>query len=889
MLIFMGCGGSCGSGGSTGGCGGCGGTGCMAAIPGGFPAAQRQSEAVSVKLTESGLNSITGEIPTLVEQLTGTTGTGSFAIPCVGPATITSVANGLVSVNAYVCDTGGNQCRTSTPPPFGQCTAALAIDGVTIGTQENNADGSVTVNVTINAQIDTTQLPVNVSAASTLAPNTALCAIQCIAQFHSSTNAPAYVPIAMKAKLRVDHNYNNILTMSVDFPDFSQSIDTSELTITSTGQTCAGGFFNFGCDILNANFIKQILFSQIQAQLTPTLQDLVDGFRCLPCQTDADCPRTPQVSTCGSTNVCYVDQGNHICVPNPLGLEGRTNVGSLLGTFGAPPDAALDVSIIAGGLQAPVGTQPAKPSLNATPANSIQIGVMGGTRAPAPASCVPPAVWTDLPTPPEMNFDTEAHADGFNDYGIGISVSDPFMNKGLFDAWQSGMLCLNIAQENVSLLSSTLFSALLTNLDALTHKENVPMAVALRPTQPPNIRVGKGTTKVMNGMTVIDDPIITMNLPKVHVDFYAFLEERYTRLFTIETDLSVPIGLDFVPSSTGTGTSVNLLLGTITAPLEKTSCLNNLMNVESDEECKNFLPGVIGLVSGQLTNALPSFDIPAFQGIQLDVMGAKGSIPTTDHSGFDHLALFAKLSIAPAGPEVAGVRTTADIVDSFIPAQPKPMDATTQPRVTIQATATGARSLQFHGYEYNYRVDGGAWTFWTPDAKFVVDSPVLRLPGNHDIEVRARMIGLPTSIDTEGAHVSVSVDYSAPTVALKVDPVSGKLMTSAFDDSTPVDQIAFRYSFNGGEWSAPGPTQLVDLSELGNSPWVRVEATDLSGHAAIASYGSASVVKSTWKGPDHKAGTVTHASAAGCSEVGMSIWALGGLVGLLARRRRARR
>ena len=247
--------------------------------------------------------------------------------------------------------------------------------------------------------------------------------------------------------------------------------------------------------------------------------------------------------------------------------------------------------------------------------------------------------------------------------------------------------------------------------------------------------------------------------------------------------------------------------------------------------------------------------------------------------GYEHLALFT--AIAPPAMMFARpkVHTSARVVDSFVPKTALPITDETRPRLTIEAeaaTPVGTPS----GFEFTWRLDGGPWNFWTPSSTLLIDSPMLRLPGNHDIEVRGRVKDQPTTADDTPTHLSFAVDYSPPKVTLALDPATNEVVTGARDDATPADRLSFRYAIGTGVWSQPGAAHPIPLSELGSRPWLRVEATDLAGHSAVAAYGTPVLGNSTWV-PKTAGG-----KSGGCAEGGVSLMALFGGLGLLRRRRK---
>ena len=81
-------------------------------------------------------------------------------------------------------------------------------------------------------------------------------------------------------------------------------------------------------------------------------------------------------------------------------------------------------------------------------------------------------------------------------YDVGISVSGQMISEVLFHAQQSGALCLELGQETVGALESSLLATLVPSLGLFTDGKNVPLRIVVRPVNPPTAVVGEGTFDV---------------------------------------------------------------------------------------------------------------------------------------------------------------------------------------------------------------------------------------------------------------------------------------------------------------------------------------------------------------------------------------------------------
>jgi hypothetical protein len=853
ILFIVGC-----SGGG-GGCGGCGGAGgCTANIPGGFPTAKRASNAITAELSGQGIQYFQNNLTALVGTLLGTTNGLSLNVPCIQQTQNVAVL-GDVTVNA---------CCSAA------CNVMAAINSVTI-TPTTAPNRSVDIQIVLSMNIDTGRIPIEVPVQIF---GFGLCTIGCDMNY-----AAQNIPIDVTMNLNVDPAWGDILGVNIMGIDISTLIDVNNLNISSQGGICSG----VACGALDIGLIKQALFSALTPTLNTTVANALDGFRCQACDTarwtaHGGCPDSSQttgaipVASC-QNDACFIgDPAQHKCVPRELGLQGRVNAGSLLASFGGPSDALIDLYAMAGG-KSTLG----RPTTYVDSGGGVVLGVMGGTDSPNPAACVPHHDAPAVVIPDSIDFQaaaTEAGLPHVTDYAAGIGISSPFMNKALYDAYNAGVICLNVDSSVTSFLSSAVFQGtLLPSLGVLTHGQNVPMAVALRPHEVPTILVGKGTLKDVNGMMVPDDPLLTIQMKDLQLDFYALIEERQVRLFSLTTDVSLPLSLNFDPVA-GTVTPA---LGDISALLSNTRASNSEMLAEDPATLANLVESVIGLVQPLIGGILQPIALPTFQGLTVGISSARGAVPART-GGFQHLALFASLALSH--PEVVHTETTATLAEANVPAFANIVGANHQlPYAVINAQAEGARSLSFAGYEYAYRVDNGLWSPWIRKSRFEVHSPVFLIQGKHNIETMSRVIDQPETQDATPAATEFVVDYEAPSVHF--DVVDGKLLTVANDSVWKTD-LQYRYSVNGGAWTSAGPAQSFDLAQLSDRASVEVEVLDGSGLSTKAHYGLNVGAISTVPVNAHK--TTGGGAQGGCNQAGFPA-AVGLLLAVLflTRRRHA--
>lgn len=875
LLFGLGCGGL-GGGGAGGcapaGCGGCAGCAPMEPIPGGFPADERRGNAITTRFSPRGFDFLEGQVGDLIAAQVGSGGAAGLGldVPCTESEQRFNIVGGVTArADVFACDLDGDQActaadadpalRTDVAPHGRTCGVEADVQSVDLAPSQN-ADGTVDVTVTLNMLVKTGRIPVRIVAyRPRLFPpgEVPLCTMSCGIEFDSDRNAPPTLPFEVVVKLRVDPASGDILAFDFDgIEEITDAIEPDELTITSEGGSCS-----FGCSILGNDFVKPLLFSQIGPQIEGPLRDALDAVRCRPC--DAVTAACPAPSACDvDTNLCYTNKAQHQCPPMFPGLEGR----SAIAGPGGPP-SELDLSIVAGGRNAD-GT----PSHSGR-AGGLTVALMAGSRAPTPSPCIPLAAFADRPTPPQLDFDAEAQVAGPDrpaptDYALGLSLSDTFLDRTLHHAWEAGVVCLSVDGETTSLLSSGLFAPFLPSLDLLTHGDDVPMAVVLRPRTPPSVLIGRGTVKPgPDGTPIPDDPLLTLSMNQLQIDFYAELEERLVRLFSLTADVTVPLGLEFDPVLN----TVLPVLGSLETLLANVQASNSEMLAEDPQELAALIGGLVGLAQPALAGALSPIELPELQGFRLKISEARGAVPLVSEPGYHHLAMFAALEAAPPGnPFTARADTRANL------AGVRTEGIRTVATVDVEGRGLTHRGLR--GYDYSFRVNGGLWSPWLAGPRLEIAAPVLALQGRHRVELRARELGVPGTADTTPAVVVVEVDTVPPTVRLEIAPDADVVRTVAHDAVTPEHALAFRYRVADDAWSEPGAARAYTLAELDPARRLEVEVLDLAGLSGRATFDA--------RGTDGAAPTADDRST-GCATGGAPLAA--GLLGLSwVRRRRAR-
>ncbi len=614
--------------------------------------------------------------------------------------------------------------------------------------------------------------------------------------------------------------------------------------------------------------MKSLLIGQVVGSLQTSIQGALDGTTCQGCS--AGDPTCPQLAT--ATSTCAVDattgedagtcldDGTGKCVPAVLGFEGRLVAAKLLPGLGAPEEAQLDLSVAAGG--------------TASCDTGINLGMRGGALEARVADCVVPTAAPALTALSPPAFDVGAPVGG---YDLGLSVSRQFVDQVLHHTEQSGTLCLSMSSDTVPLLTSGLFTPIIPSLGKLVGDGvDVPMRVALRPSAAPKVAFGAGTYDPDTKKPI--DPLLTVTLNGLNVDFYALLDDRQVRLFTLTADVSVPLSLVFEGCATLTPA-----IGDLTGAVTNVQASNSEIVAENLEALESLIPAFIGLAEPALSSGIQPFELPPFGDFKLKVVAAKGLTPIAGTPKFEHLGLYAKLLRSTAACALTGPTTHATLARSELP-RPEQMRAHGQPlpwpKAVLQVSATGSAG----NAEFATRVNHGLWTDFfpaKPGGELTVAHPAFVLQGRHLIEVRSRYAEHPRAVSAP-VEVGFTVDYAPPEVTLRADATRHRLEVRARDTVSAPGDLRYSYRVGNGPFCEPGPSREIDLDAVEAAGGLTVRVADEQGNTGEANYRVPTLARTAASDTDEGA-----SPGAGCSATpGALGWA--GLLFIAAARRRRR-
>lgn len=526
----------------------------------------------------------------------------------------------------------------------------------------------------------------------------------------------------------IDFDANNI-----DIKD----LDNNDLSID-------GGFL---CDV--ADFLKGLFIGTLKDQLKKQLGTPLSGLFCQACMTKDDCSSLANegcaMGKCMRKGTCM----------QQIGAEGRMDLASLVaGIPGAAQNASLDYFAVAGGH---ADVEPA-------PSGGLSLGMLGGARSATRAACAP---MRPAPTRPAGSLGKTAAYTGNTTpvakkpYHVGLGLSTLELDLLGHGFYESGGLCLSIGTEQVDLLSSATLGILIPSLGDLTRGQPSALKIALRPQQPPVFTLGKGTFKNdAMGKRVIDDPLLHIKLKDLAMDFYVFIDERPVRFMRQTVDLDLPLSLDVDGKN-----QIVPLLGDLATGFGNVRVSESALLAEPPAKLAQLLPSLLPLLLGSLGSSLGPIALPDLMGIKLEPVEITSTMDKTNMQ-LAYLGIFLGLKQAmmlqeSAAPPAPPVETFADLVSLEVPALDRLRDETAPVQVTLQLGATA----QSTDVEWQLRLENSLWQPFDARRFVTLSDPVLRLPGVHRIEVRARRVGQPDSLDPTPAVVTFSVSPASASLA----------------------------------------------------------------------------------------------------------------------------
>jgi len=692
--------------GCGGGCGGCG----MEPIPGGFPVAKRAPNAAQVRVTPTALTAISSDPAKVIGPLVGNAMNGviTFNVP------------GSCGGNPEICCVNGQPSATCGP---------LEIDLVKRPTDPPRlvltpVQGASRLDMTIRARVKTKmKLPIKY--------DTGLFAINCDVNIDTTQGSTP--------DLRIDAQ----ILFTQDPTVGTTRITAQNVAVTQVEGADLSLSGNIGCTIGGA-FIGAFT-GTLQNQIASTIQSTINDATCKACDSGnvADCGSS--FATACTGKVCQV--GNR-CLQE-LGIDGRMPASGLFGGLSPGTTGALDLYEVTG-------------SYATSDSNGLALGLLGGMEPGGVARdrCGPPATAPMMPTiTPSAVFQANTLPGSATTFDIGIGVHKSQLAQFAYAGYDGGLLCLTIGGSTIAQLNTDTLSLLSRSLGDLVEGSS-PMAVGLRPQSPPVITLGKNTFKDDGtGTMVLDQPLLDIKFTGMEIDFFASIDDQYVRVFTLVSDVHLPVGLQVM----GMG-KITPVIGSISDAFTNLSVKNSEAITESPDQLKALFPTLLNLVIPQLSGGLSPISLPAIGGLNLSVV----SITSVDNDNY--LGIFANLVTTMAAPVHAPKVTVADVIEAPKDIAKRPTRWTDKqaPKVLLDFGAGAGET----NLEWSYRINGGTWSAWSQNAHPTLSSNVFWLTGTHKIEVLAREVGKPETIAVapevvevvigEDAHKQAALERNAP-------------------------------------------------------------------------------------------------------------------------------
>jgi len=653
---------------------GCAGDGCscMTSVPGGFPAAERMDNAVQLRVSQTGLDFLSSRADVLAGTLLGDSQEIRFDVP---PS----------------CGTDPKVCCYV---PYGYCEMKVDLERRAGDSPRFEVDmlDNGRLGLRLRARINTTTaMPVHTQGIFQ--------EIQCWVSVNSTWSGTRHVNLWAELDFEDD---------PVTGTTRVRVTDTDAWGLTGSDISISGGLLcGFGSTTDAAN--------QVMSQFRNQLSEAVNGFLCQKCESDDECA---PFGTCGGDGTCEMDGGG--CMQT-LGTSGRIAAAGALPNLVTSKAGALDIYLAAGGFAR--GEQ-----------GGLTLGVLGGARPGVGASnhkCVP-----SVPKPASSNVAesttivTNTHPVTGETFDLGLAIHKDYINRAAWAAHQAGFLCVDLGTEQVPLLTANAISLAAPSFIDLVHdNDDPPVYLLVRPQEPPTINLGAGTyTPAEGGGQDIDEPLLTITMPKLEMDFYGYVDGRYTRLLTMVSDLTLTANVDV----DGEGKIVPVL-GDLANAFQNITVKNSGLLAEAPADIAEKLPALLSIGLPAITDQLKDISLPEMAGFTM--MLRPGGLTSIDNN--TSLGIFGDLAEATTMERRTTVITSAKI----------------EPRRGKGSVVLVLGGTDFDGsavdLEWQYRIDHGFWSPYSTSRRITVTRRALVVPGVHTIEVRARKVGAPRTTDIQ--------------------------------------------------------------------------------------------------------------------------------------------
>lgn len=427
----------------------------------------------------------------------------------------------------------------------------------------------------------------------------------------------------------------------------------------------------------------------------------------------------------------------------PLHFGGRLPLADLLAglaaelgeVFPAVRDIAFAVS------PAPAAFAVVDGGLNVT----LGGGVEAAETHPCATAMGPPpdfSAWTHGP-PPAFEG-TVAGPAGPLAYHVGAAVPGTLIDEAVWAAAEAGVLCVQIDSQTIRrltglTLTSGAIDVLLPGVRGLAG-DRAPLLLTVEP----------HLTADSFPVTRLSPPggsLMEVALPGAGISLYALVADRWVRLFEVDADLLVQASAVIEGTNLVSVTLDNLALDMVRETYDEL-----LPTAELDR----IVPVVVELAMALLVGQPLALDADLgpilADAIDLPLTASVEHL-AADGPKKDWVALYLNLHPKDEGALTASVETRARLVAGG--------DAAV---IEVDADGGGAE------VEAQWRVDGTLWRPFSTARTLTVRHPLLALPGEHVVEVRARLVGAWRTLDDTPALLTVRTGVDGAIVAPVPEP-----------------------------------------------------------------------------------------------------------------------
>ena len=412
----------------------------------------------------------------------------------------------------------------------------------------------------------------------------------------------------------------------------------------------------------------------------------------------------------------------------------RDNVVDLLESAGGGPiDVEIHPSAIFGDRLPTVATaRPLRAMLSPSIGGVAVTSDVGGLGVDAlfdagvdalPHRCVSPIASEPVHTfgpPPQVEQSTDL-------VHFVLAVAGGAIDASVWAAYKSGLLCMALSSAEIADLSdgslaltSGGLEGLLPGISSLAGP-NAPLLVTLEPgfdaSDFPLVRVETRPD---------GSPQFTLSLRRVGLSLHAAIDGRMARVIGLEATAEIKAGLVALPDALLSVTLDGVDIEDLHVTYEE------MLPGRDISALAGFISGAIA--SGLLTDlAFPLAAPEVLEGmlgsaLELDIRSVRADGLEGDWLAARGALIEGRQAVAGAATRVEGLRPTTPFGVA--------------PRLGVPAQDGSGRAL-----EYQVRMDHLPWTSFTPGRLPDLSGPHWRVYGDHRIEIRARHVGSPGSLD----------------------------------------------------------------------------------------------------------------------------------------------